>query len=77
VSLEETESEGDAGDGGSGRYKRKAARRSPGASNATAGKPYVAPRREARAPPREWPVSQMLASGKASMRSSIRLTPTD
>lgn len=39
--------------GGKGRWRRSAARRSPGASNATAGRPKVVPRREARPPPRE------------------------
>jgi len=39
--------------GGRGRCNRDAARRSPGASNATAGRPYVAPRRLAKEPPNE------------------------
>jgi len=56
--------------GGRGRWRRDAARRSPGASNATAGRPYVAPSRLAREPPKECPTSQTLAVGYMWIRSS-------
>ncbi len=44
---------GEVTGGGRGRCNRWAASRSPGASNAIAGRPNVAPRREASDPPRE------------------------
>lgn len=50
-------------DGGGGRYRRFAASASPGDSKATEGDPNVALRREATAPPRECPISQILDSG--------------
>jgi len=40
---------------GEGRCSRPAAILSPGASNATTGAPKVTPKRDARAPPKEWP----------------------
>ena len=57
---------------GNGRCRRVADTRSPGASNATAGTPNVVARREARAPPRECPTSQMLASVYICLRSPKR-----
>jgi hypothetical protein len=42
---------------GDGRWSRDAASFSPGASNATTGTPKVAPRSEAREPPRECPIT--------------------
>lgn len=41
----------DPSSGGIGKWSRSAARRSPGDSNATAGRPNVMPRRAAKAPP--------------------------
>jgi len=49
--------------GGKGRCRRLAANRSPGASNATAGSPYVAPSKLAKAPPKECPTNQRFADG--------------
>lgn len=50
-------------EGGMGRCKRFAAMRSPGDSNATAGRPNVDPSNDASAPPKEWPTSQTLELG--------------
>ena len=49
--------------GGLGRWRRCAAMRSGGASNVTTGTPNVRPMRLASAPPREWPVSHIVALG--------------
>ena len=48
---------------GDGRCSREAAMRSPGDSNATTGFPKVTPIKLASAPPREWPMIQIVASG--------------
>ena len=45
---------------------------SPGDSIATVGVPNVTPSKEARAPPSEWPVIQMLASGYRYVRLLYR-----
>src|SRR5947208_710685 len=58
--------------GGTGRCRRCAARRSPGDSKATAGKPNVVPSNEASAPPRECPTSHTLAFGYMSVRFLTR-----
>ena len=49
--------------GGRGMCRRVAARRSPGLSKATDGRPKVEPKSEARAPPNEWPTSQISDDG--------------
>jgi hypothetical protein len=48
---------------GDGRCKRCAAIRSPGGSNVTTGTPNVTPRRDATEPPRECPMTHIVASG--------------
>ena len=58
--------------GGMGRRRRWAARRSPGDSKATAGKPKVVPSKDANAPPREWPTNHTLASGYIVVRFLTR-----
>ena len=57
---------------GMGRCRRCAAILAPGASNVTVGAPKVTPRSEERAPPREWPTNQMLASGYKYVRLLYR-----
>lgn len=56
--------------GGSGKWRRAAASFSPGDSKATAGRPYVAPSKLAKAPPRECPTSHMLDEGYICNKSS-------
>lgn len=48
---------------GEGKCSLLAAIASPGASKASAGTPNVAPSKEARDPPNEWPIIQTLESG--------------
>ncbi len=62
---------------GDGRWSRVAAIFSPGDSMARVGAPNVTPSREASAPPSEWPVIQMLASGYRYVRLLYKFyTPT-
>jgi hypothetical protein len=57
---------------GMGRCNLLAAIFSPGDSKATVGEPNVAPRRDARAPPSEWPMIQMLLVGYIYVRLLYR-----
>jgi hypothetical protein len=59
---------------GDGRCNRLAANFSPGDSKVTTGAPNVAPRRLARAPPRECPIIQMVESGLRKDVSQIRFS---
>ena len=51
--------------GGCGKWRRRAAILSPGAQNVIVGAAKVKPVSEAREPPRECPVSQIVEVGKA------------
>ena len=53
---------------GCGRCNLLLAILSPGASNAMTGAPNVIPKSEANAPPSEWPVIQIFASGNMYVR---------
>lgn len=55
--------------GARGKCSLSEASRSPGLSKLTAGTPNVCPKSEATAPPREWPVSHMVAPGYLSATS--------
>ena len=45
---------------------------SAGASKATTGAPNVAPTRDARAPPREWPVDELGSNAKGKRQKTYR-----